>query len=414
MYNTFFWIIISILVFSFILSQIIDYLNQKNRNKKIPKELEGIFSEAEYEKSQKYGKANYQLNVPESVVGLSIILIILFTGSFAHLNTIIENYTQNPIYSSLIFFGILMFLMDIFQTPFSLYSIFGIEEKFGFNTMTLSTFITDKLKSWGLGLILGGGILYALVWFYLQTGENFWLYIWATITGLSFFMLMFYSNLIVPLFNKQTPLETGELRKAIDSFGAKTGFQIQNIYVIDGSKRSTKANAYFTGIGPKKRIVLYDTLLKELSTNEIVAVLAHEIGHYKKKHTLISFASSVIETGVMLYIFSLFIENKELSAALGSKQTSFQLGLISFGILYSPISMILGLLQNTMSRKNEYQADKFAGENGMSEELISGLKKLSKKDLINLTPHRLHVIFNYSHPPLAERISALKKNENEQ
>jgi STE24 endopeptidase len=411
MYNFIFWIIISILTFSYILSQILDYLNHKNRNQKIPPELEGIFDAQKYEDSQNYGKAHYKLDFIDSAIGFVLMLLILFTGSFALLNNYISNFTENRIFRVLFFFGILLFLSDLIQTPFSLYSIFNIETKYGFNKMTIKTYITDKLKSYGLGLIIGGGILYAAVWFYFQTGENFWLYVWALITGFSVFMLLFYSNLIVPIFNKQTPLAPGELREAIENFGKKTGFQIKNIFVIDGSKRSTKANAYFTGLGPKKRIVLYDTLLTDLTIQETIAVLAHEIGHYKKRHTIVGLTASMIQTGLMLFIFSLMVENADLSAALGSDTTSFQLGLIAFGVLYSPISLIFGLFMNSVSRRNEYQADKFAADNGMGQELISGLKKLSQKNLSNLTPHPVYVMFNFSHPTLYQRIKAINLNQ---
>jgi STE24 endopeptidase len=243
--------------------------------------------------------------------------------------------------------------------------------------------------------------------FYRVTGSLFWLYAWILATVFSIFMAMFYSSFIVPLFNKQTPLEEGELRDAISAFSEKVGFRLNNIFVIDGSKRSTKANAYFTGLGPKKRIVLYDTLIKDLSTKEIVAVLAHEIGHYKKKHTLTGMIAGIIQTGLTLFILSLFIGNPALSAALGSDQPSFHMGLIAFGILYSPISLLAGLLMNYVSRRNEYAADRYVKENYDSGELAGALKKLSSKNLSNLTPHPVYVYFHYSHPTLLQRVRAL-------
>jgi STE24 endopeptidase len=235
----------------------------------------------------------------------------------------------------------------------------------------------------------------------------FWIYAWLLAITFTIFMAMFYSSLIVPLFNKQTPLEEGELRDAIKRFTDKVGFKLVNVFVIDGSKRSTKSNAYFTGLGPKKRIVLYDTLINDLSTEEIVAVLAHEIGHYKKRHIYLGLLIGIIQTGLTLFIFSLLISNSSLSAALGGDQPSFHLGLIAFGILYSPISLLTGIMLHQISRHNEYAADRYVKENGDAEALISALKKLSSKNLSNLTPHPAYVFFHYSHPTLLQRIKAL-------
>ena len=303
-----------------------------------------------------------------------------------------------------------MFVSDLLSTPFDLWDTFKIEEKYGFNKTTPKTFLFDKLKGWLLMIIIGGGILLLITWLYNVTGRYFWLMAWGAITLFSLIMNMFYSNLIVPLFNKQTPLEEGALRNAIESFASKVGYDLKNIYVIDGSKRSSKANAYFTGLGPKKRIVLYDTLINDLTTEEIVAVLAHEIGHYKKKHSLSGMILGIIQTGIMLYLFSLFVAIPELSQALGGETASFHIGLIAFAILYTPLSMLLGIFTNLFSRKNEYQADAYAAEHYGAEPLISGLKKLSKNSLSNLTPHPLYVFFYYSHPPLLQRMRKMEEH----
>jgi STE24 endopeptidase len=239
----------------------------------------------------------------------------------------------------------------------------------------------------------------------------FWIYAWAVVSGFSVFMALFYSDLIVPLFNKQKPLEEGELRDAIEAFSKRVGFKLKNIYVIDGSKRSTKANAYFTGLGAKKRIVLYDTLIEDLETEELVAVLAHEIGHNKKKHVVQGLLLSLIQTGIVLFIFSLLIDNPQLSQALGVDEPNFHIGLVAFGILYSPVSFVLGIFMNMLSRKNEYQADEFAARNYKPEALASALKKLSVKNLSNLTPHKTYVFFHYSHPTLLQRLAFLKQFE---
>jgi STE24 endopeptidase len=297
-------------------------------------------------------------------------------------------------------------------TPFSVYATFVIEEKFGFNKTTVKTFILDKIKGWLLAIILGGGLLTLVVWIYGATGEWFWLIAWGLISFFTIFMSMFYSNIIVPLFNKQTPLEAGELRDAIETFAKKTGFNLRNIYVIDGSKRSTKANAYFTGLGKKKRIVLYDTLMKDHSVDELVAVLAHEIGHYKKKHTLIGTIVSILQTGLMLLILSRFLGSPHLSGALGASQPSFHLSVVAFGILYTPLSIIIGLALNAFSRKHEFEADRFATVNFSGESLSSALIRLSVKNLSNLRPHPAYVFFYYSHPPLLKRLAAIRSEVN--
>jgi STE24 endopeptidase len=332
---------------------------------------------------------------------------MLFFNGFALVDSWARNMVSNPVGISLVFFGIIALASDIISIPFSVYEIFVIEEKYGFNKTTPRIFVTDKLKGYLLGLLLGVPLVALIVWFYTVTGKSFWLYTWGLVVFFLVFMNMFYSDLIVPLFNKQTPLPEGDLRNAILALAEKAGFPIKDIYVIDSSKRSTKSNAYFTGLGPRKRIVLYDTLIQDLSPEEITATLAHEIGHYKLKHTRLGLILSVIQTGITLFILSLFIDNPGLSRALGSEQQGFHLSLIAFGLLYSPISMVLGLGANLISRKHEYAADRFAAKLGLSHSLISALKKLSAKNLSNLTPHPAYVFFHYSHPTLLQRMKAL-------
>jgi STE24 endopeptidase len=412
MYNPTFFIITGIIVFSYVLSQFLEFLNTKNRNKDIPDELKGIYNEEKYVKSQAYGKANSKLEFLSSTFSVLLTSAMFIFFGFSFINNIALSVSEHTIISALIFLGIILFASDIIDIPFSVNSIFVIEEKFGFNKTTVKTFIGDKFKNLILTAILGGGILSLIIFLYTLNENMFWIWAWIAISIFSVFMSMFYSNLIVPLFNKQKPLEAGELKSAIENFIQKAGFKLDKIFVIDGSKRSTKANAYFSGLGNKKRIVLYDTLINDLSINEILAVLAHETGHYKYKHTLSNMLFSVIQSGIMLYIFSVFVNNPELSKALGSETVRFHLGLIAFGILYSPISMIISLVLNSLSRKHEFRADKFATEQGFGEELISGLKKLTEKDLSNLTPHPFYVLFHYSHPTLLNRIRAINENRN--
>jgi len=407
-YNSVFIIIVSIVIFGYLLERILTILNSTKWSTKLPRAVSDVYDPGQYRKSQQYKRANDRLGWITSTFSLVVILLMLFLGGFSFVDNILREYTGNPILLALLFFGILMFASDIINIPFSIYDTFVIEEKFGFNKTTVRTFILDKIKGWLLALIIGGGLLALVVWFYKITGTMFWVYAWIAVSLFSIFMAMFHSTLIVPLFNKQTPLEEGELRDAIHKFSHKVGFKLASIFVIDGSKRSTKANAYFSGLGPKKRIVLFDTLIKDLGIKEIVAVLAHEIGHFKKKHIIIGVILSIIQTGVTLFIFSLFVDNPHLSKALGSDIASFHLGLISFGILYSPISTVIGLATNVFSRKNEYTADRFTKENYNGEALIKALKKLSSKNLSNLTPHPVYVFFHYSHPTLLQRIRALR------
>ncbi|MBN2347826.1 MAG: M48 family metallopeptidase [Bacteroidales bacterium] len=408
MYNIVFYIIVGILIFNFILERFLDWLNAQKWTNILPKELEGIYDAGQYKKSQDYKKVNDRFSLITSSFNLILILLMFFLGGFSVVDGLAKDFVSNTILIALVFFGILMLASDVINTPFSIYDTFVIEEKFGFNKTTVKTFIFDKIKGWLLGAVIGGGLLALIIWFYQLTTSLFWIYAWIAVAVFSIFMNMFYSNLIVPLFNKQTPLEPGELRDAIEKFSANAGFKLDNIFVIDGSKRSTKSNAYFTGLGSKKRIVLYDTLIKDLFTDELVAVLAHEIGHYKKKHNISNLILGIIQTGLTLFIFSLFVDNPALSRALGTNEPGFHLGLVAFGILYSPISLVIGLLMNIFSRKNEYEADRFAKEHFDGEQLISALKKLSVKNLSNLTPHPVYVFFHYSHPTLLQRIHALK------
>ena len=408
MHNIIFFLILIIPVIGYITERILEWLNSKMWSEILPDKLKGICDEAEYRKTQLYQKDNNRLSFFSSTFNLILIVLIICTGGFALIDDLARSINGNPVIISLLFFGIIGLVSDLINIPFSWFDSFVIEKKYGFNKMTFRTFITDHIKSWFLVLLIGVPVLGLITWFYYRTGSWFWLYAWGLITLFSIFINLFYSELIVPLFNKQIPLEAGQLREKIEEFAIKTGFRLRNIFVIDGSKRSTKANAYFSGFGPKKRIVLYDTLMKEFSDEQIVAVLAHEIGHYKRKHVLQGLVSSVLMTGLMLFLFSLIVNNPKLSQAMGAKVSSFHLGLIVFGILYSPLSMLIGLLSNYISRKNEFQADKFVKDNYQPVYLAEALKKLSVKNLSNMMPHPVYVFFHYSHPTLLQRLEKLE------
>lgn len=402
-------IILLIVVLDFLWTQYLAYRNRKRMSSEIPSQLEGIYDKEEYIKQQAYQKVNSRFSLYTSLFSFVILLFVLCLGLFGWLDELLRQYISNEIFLSLAFFGIVYLLNEIITLPFAYYSTFVIEERFGFNKSTTKIFWFDQLKGLLLTALLGGAVLSLIIWLYNTLGANAWLYAWGAVTVFSLFMTLFYSNIIVPLFNKQTPLEEGELRDAIEAFAQKAGFAINNIYVMDASKRSTKANAYFTGFGAKKRIVLFDTLINDLDKEEIVAVLAHEIGHYKKKHTLQGMFISICYTGIMLFLLSLLLDNKDIAVALGGQSASFHLGLIAFSIFFTPVSFVINVLSSIHSRKNEYQADSYAADFGLADSLISGLKKLSVKSLSNLNPDSLYVFFNYSHPTLLQRIKAIKK-----
>jgi len=403
-----FYIIIAIISINFLKDKILDALNAKHFNDDIPSKLSDVFDEDAYKKSQDYKAANYKFGIWSSLFSLLLTLGFLFFDGFEYVDTIARIYSENPIIIALLFFGIIMMASDIISTPFSYYKTFVIEERFGFNKSTKKLFIIDKIKGLVMMAIIGGGLLALIVWFYQATGTCFWLYAWGLITVFTVFMNMFYARLIVPLFNKQKPLEDGELRNKISDYAISVGFSLKKIFVIDGSKRSTKANAYFSGFGSEKRVTLFDTLINDLDEEEIVSVLAHEVGHYKRKHIIFNLFASILLTGLTLYILSIFISNPLLSNAIGVEIPSFHAGLIAFGLLYSPISEATGLIMNYFSRKFEYQADDYAKNTYKAEPLITSLKKLSKNSLSNLTPHKAYVFMHYSHPTLLQRIQNLK------
>ena len=404
-----FFIIVVFLCLDFVLERVLESLNSKHMSPVLPDSLKGIYDEKEYSRFQSYKRENGRLDSWSSGVGFVVMIVFLVAGGFGWYNSWVVSLTDSVVWQTILFVVGLSVVSSVLDIPFDYYATFRIEEKYGFNKTTRRVYWLDTVKELVLSLVLGGVLLALVVWFYTWAGTYFWLYAWGAVTLFSVFMAMFYSQLIVPLFNKQTPLQEGSLRDKIQAFAGKVGFKLDNIYVIDGSKRSTKANAYFTGLGPKKRVVLYDTLIDELTEEEIVAVLAHEVGHYKKRHTLRSMVVSVIQMGVLFWLFSLCVNNAALSEALGGDRAYFQLGLIAFAILYSPVNLILGIGMNVWSRSNEYEADAFAARYYEGDYLVSGLKKISVKSLSNLTPHPLYEYVYYSHPSLLKRIDAIKR-----
>ncbi|MCX6292237.1 MAG: M48 family metallopeptidase [Bacteroidetes bacterium] len=406
--NTLFFIIVGIVLFDFITERILDILNLNNWNPDLPGEAKGIYDEERYRKSMEYYKVNDRFSMITSMFSLALLLSVLFLDGFAWIDHYVRSITVNPAWMALLFFGIIGLASDLFSTLFSLYKIFVIEEKFGFNKMTPKTFVLDKLKGYLLSILIGGALLSLIVWIYGASGKYFWLYALGVLALFMVFATMFYASIILPLFNKLTPLPEGELRTSIESYCGKVGFKLHNLFVMDGSKRSSKANAFFSGMGAKKKIVLFDTLIEKHSTDELVAILAHEVGHYKKKHTMQGLMLGLLQSGIMLFILSLFLGNPELSKALGASQSSFHLDILAFGMIYSPLSALLGILMNMLSRKNEYEADRYAKETSDGTALASALIKLSVDNLGNLKPHPAYVFVHYSHPTLLQRLEKLK------
>ncbi len=400
-------IIFTILVGGFFFETILDYLNIKNWSPEVPRIMEDVFTDEKYKTARNYSTINYRFSTLSSLFSLVIMTLALAGGLFGKLDEYIRSISSSPTIIALLFFGIIGIVSDFLSLPFSLYKTFIIEEKFGFNKTTVKTFITDKLKGYFLAIILGGLVLSVLVKVFEITGNNFWWMTWIFLTVIILLATIFYASWILPIFNKLTPLPDGELRQAIEAYSKKNGFPLKDIFVMDGSKRSSKANAFFSGLGKKKKIVLFDTLINKHTTEELVAVLAHETGHFKLKHTFTSFIAGIIQTGIMLFVFSLIQGNPALIEALRASEPGLHLELLAFGFLYTPVSAISGILMHLISRKNEFEADAFAKKTYDGISLINALKKLSADSLSNLTPHPAYVFVHYSHPPLLERIRAL-------
>jgi STE24 endopeptidase len=402
-----FILLVGIIIFNFIKDFFLDYLNSKNFNNKIPEIISDVYDSEKYLKSQEYKKTQYRFSKYSKIFSLLIILSFFYFDGFIIVDSFSRNLFKSEILISLTFFGTIFFGNELLSLPFSIFFTFFIEEKFGFNKTSIQTYISDKLKSWILTILFGGGVLSFIIFQEQLIGENFWIVAWIFITVITIVINGFYAQIIVPLFNKQKKLENGELRSEIEKYSCKVGFDLSNIFIIDGSKRSSKANAYFSGFGKQKRVTLFDTLIEKLNKKQIVAVIAHEIGHYKKNHIIFNLFFSIIQTGIMLYILSLFIYMPIFSNALGIENHSFHIGLITFSILFTPISEISSLIFNLFSRKFEYEADEFAKNTYNGEYLIEALKILSKDSLSNLTPHPKYVWWHYSHPTLFQRVIRL-------
>ena len=403
-------VLIGLIIFNYIFSTILSYVNDKSWNDNIPNSLKDFYSKEKYTKAKNYKKETGKLGFFSSSLSFVITFLLLYFGIYGIVSDYFSSNYHNSFIQSSLFLMTFYLLNTIISFPFQYYSTFSIETKYGFNKTTLKTFLLDKIKEILLGLLIGGLLLCSALWIYNNFESGYWIYLWIGLSIFIVFMNMFYTNLIVPLFNKLTPLKESSLKEKINDFSKKIGYSINNIFVIDGSKRSTKANAFFSGLGPKKTIALYDTLLEKHSDEELVAVLAHEIGHYKKKHIFQSLILSIIQTGLITYLFELCLSNASLINSLGGETASFHLGLIIFSILFSPIGLIIGIFMNSLSRKNEFEADQFAKKEYNGENLALALKKLSVDSLSNLYPHPFYVFLHYSHPPLIKRLEALEQD----
>ncbi|MBU0951435.1 MAG: M48 family metallopeptidase [Elusimicrobia bacterium] len=408
--NIYLIIILAILIGNYLLNLVVETLNVKHISTVLPEEFAGHYSQDKYKISQTYLKENTNFDLIADSFNLVIVLMFILAGGFNCIDNFARGFGFNSIFTGLIFAGVVMFASEIISIPFTAYHTFVIEEKFGFNKTTIKTFILDHLKEWLLTGIIGGIVFALVLWFFAKTGSSAWIYCWVLVTVVYLFLAFIAPVVIMPLFNKFIPLEEGELKTAIENFAKEQNFKLSGLFKMDASKRSTKSNAYFTGFGKYRRIVLFDTLIQKHTVDELVSVLAHEIGHYKKKHIFKSLIITIFTTGLMFFILSLFLNNQQLFAAFKMANISIYASLFFFGFLFTPINLILSILGNILSRKHEYEADRFAvSAYNKPESMTAALKKLSVDNLSNLTPHPLKVFLEYSHPPILQRIEAIKK-----
>ena len=406
--QTIFIFLLVVITLDFFSERILSSLNNKSAKQPVPKELEDIYDTDKYVKSQAYQSEVSKFGKIAATFSFTLLFLAIYYGWFGLLDGWVRTFSPFSLVSPLIFFGILFLISDAINIPFVVYQNFFIESKYGFNKMTVKTFIIDKIKGYILTIIIGGFLLGTLIYFVNAIGKDFWYYFWIVMTCFTLFANLFYTSLILPLFNKLTSIEDGELKSSIQSYCEKVRFPLKNIFIMDGSKRSSKGNAFFSGLGKKKKVVLFDTLVEKHSVEELTAIFAHEVGHFKKKHILFSTLFSIGLMGLMLFLFSRMAYNGEVSWAMGGQVSALHLNLLTFGILYSPLSTFFGIISNIVSRKNEYEADAYAKSTYSATPLITGLKKMSADHLSNLIPHPAYVFVHYSHPPLKERIKAME------
>jgi STE24 endopeptidase len=404
------WIVLLTFLIDFGLHWLADHLNLKAWPASPPEAFRSYFEAGRYQRSKDYLRISTRFGWLAEGTQLAAILFFWFAGGFPILDSWVRSFGKGPILSGLVFVGILMGLRSILSFPFSLYRTFVIEENFGFNRTSWRTFIIDRIKGVVLGCFLGAPLLAGILFFFQAAGPYAWLYSWGGVVGFMLIMQYIAPTWIMPWFNRFEPLADTALAKAIHSYARSIDFPLQNVFVMDGSKRSGKGNAFFTGFGRHKRIVLFDTLINQHDRDELVAILAHEMGHFKKRHIIVGLITSIVQTGVMFFLLSLCISHPALFEAFYMPQPSIYAGLVLFGLLYAPMDFLTGILSMIISRRNEYAADCFASETtGNGEALIRALIKLSVHHLSNLSPHPFYVFLNYSHPPVMNRIQAIRE-----
>tara|TARA_X000000368_G_scaffold172871_1_gene136342 strand:- start:710 stop:1948 length:1239 start_codon:yes stop_codon:yes gene_type:complete len=403
-----YWFFIGLILFNYVFSNILELINSKNWKTHIPDEVKDFYDEKKYNKAREYKIETGRISFFSGTISFLISFGLIWFKGYGYISNYIDLNFNSAFIKTSVFFLFFYLINFIISIPFSYYSTFYIEEKYGFNKTTIKTFILDKIKSVALSFLIGGTLIFLAMLVLDLFEKGYWLYLWIGLSAFVVFLNMFYAQLIVPIFNKLTPLDNGLLREKIEKYADKVGYSLKNIFVIDGSKRSTKANAFFSGLGPKKTIALYDTLIEKHSDEELVAVLAHEVGHFKKKHILLTLIISIIQLGLMSYLFEVCMSYNNIAEALGSSEMNFHIGLIAFSFVFSPIGLIIGIFLNILSRKNEFEADDYAKTTYDGNALQLALKKLSVDTLSNLYPHPLYVFVHYSHPPLIKRLSNLK------
>jgi len=408
--NAYLLFILAILIGSYILDVVVEILNIRHLKTELPEEFAGYYDAEKYQTAQRYLKENTRFGLITETLFTPLTIAFILLGGFNYVDALARSFNLGPIPTGLVFTGILLFVSQLIHIPFSAYATFVIEEKYGFNRTTVKTFILDILKGWLLTALIGGIVFTVILWFFEKTGTWAWLYCWGAVTVIQLFLSFIAPVVIMPLFNKFIPLKESELKAAIEEYARAQTFKMKGVFTMDASKRSSKSNAFFTGFGRFRRIVLFDTLIEKQTVDELVSVLAHEMGHYRKKHILKSVLISIATTGLMFFIMSLFINNTGLFAAFRMEHTSIYASLLFFGFLYAPIEMVLSIAGTMLSRKHEYEADAYAVTTYRKPDaMITALKKLSVDNLSNLTPHPLKVFLSYSHPPVLERIKAIRK-----
>ena len=410
MENLYYYIIIFAIIIEYLLSSISSILDIKNITPTIPSDFKKAYDQEKYILSQDYLKARTSFGLFSNSFSLILIMIVIHSDIFGLLDQFVRGQSDSYILQGLLFIGIIYFFQDIVSLPFSIYHTFVIEERFGFNKTTLNLFIIDKIKGYAIFIVLGSIVITPILYFFHVYGDIGWLIAWSILTAFMIAVQPIFVHVIAPMFNKFTPLEEGELRSAIEKYTAKVNFPLARIDIMDGSKRSAHSNAYFTGFGKSRRIAIFDTLVEKHSTNEIVSVVAHEVGHYKLKHVLQGTILGIIETGIMLFAFNLIMNDISLFQVFGVSQLSVHAGIVFFSMLYAPVSMFTSIVTTAISRKNEYEADKYSYDTTNNREaLVSMLIGLSANNLSHLTPHPLKVFLSYSHPPVIDRIKAVNQ-----